>query len=532
MTVLISAGLSGASHAQEVVGRVLMAIGKVEIERGDRTVQVKKDTEIISGDLISTGTTSNAQVRFNDGAVVALRPETEFRVDEYKYSGKPDGSEKASVSLLKGGVRAVTGAIGRTNRDNLKVNAVVATVGIRGTGFNITFCGAACKAANPNAVEGLYAGVFEGKVAVSNEAGATSEMGVNRFAYVKDGKTAPTLLIAPPSFLKDSLEGQVRIQPKALAINSASENSASLQNATATVKAPTTGGQTQTISADKVNQTPLQPVTSFVSTLPEKFFEVEIGDGVRPAATAPGQVLTNVLRAAEYKPAAGIGPDQKEVDLNVAVSGYTTDSYRVTAFSAGAVYSTGSGTGSAKWKDGGALDSGADYIFWGRWADGTADLGNRFGATTLGAYQGWHYVSGPAFAGPVQAGWSFSLVGGTVPTETRSEAQAGWRLVGGQLTVSSASVVSGNLDTYLARDGQYGSFRSSFSGVNFATNNGNPKAFDTSTVKVSGTTTLCTVSCAGQASLGFYGATGKYAGMTYQFTPSTYSVQGVAVFSR
>lgn len=421
----------------------------------------------------------------------------------------------------------MTGAIGRTNRDNLKVNAVVATVGIRGTGFNITFCGAACKSANPNANEGLYAGVFEGKVSVSNEAGATSEMGVNRFAYVKDGKSAPILLIAPPSFLKDSLEGQVRIQPKALAINSASENSASLQNANATVKAPATGGQTQAVSADKVDETPLQPVTSFVNTLPEKFYEVEIGDGTRPAAAAPGQVLTNVMRAAEYKP-AGIGPGQKEVDLNVAVSGYTTDSYRVTAFSAGAVYSTGS----AKWKDGGTLDSGADYIFWGRWADGTANLGNRFGATTLEAYQGWHYVSGPAFAGPVQAGWSFSLVGGTVPTETRSGAQPGWRLVGGQFTVSSGLTMAGNLDTYLARDGQYGTFRSSFSGVNVAANDGNPIPFSTSTVKVSGTTTLCTISCAGQASLGFYGATGKYAGMTYQFTPSTYSVQGVAVFSR
>ena len=225
-------------HA-EPVGRLIMAIGEVGIKKNNQTIPAKKDTPIEVGDAIVTGSTSNAQVKFNDGAIVALRPNTEFKVNEYKYNGKADGTEKADVSLTKGGVRAVTGAIGRTNRENLRINAAVATIGIRGTGFNIVFCDAACKANSPQSKEGLYAGVFEGKIVVSNQGGSTSDLGVNRFAYVSDQNTPPQQFIAPPSFLKDSLDSQIRIKAKDLNLNSATDSNSVGDNSNAVVKAPT-----------------------------------------------------------------------------------------------------------------------------------------------------------------------------------------------------------------------------------------------------------------------------------------------------
>ena len=137
VALLASLMLPITVHAS--VGKIIMAIGDVSINRSGQLIPAKKDTVVEVGDAIVTAGTSNAQVKFNDGAIVALRPNTEFKVNEYKFSGKPDGTEKADVSLTRGGVRAVTGAIGRSNRDNLKVNAAVATIGIRGTGFNILY---------------------------------------------------------------------------------------------------------------------------------------------------------------------------------------------------------------------------------------------------------------------------------------------------------------------------------------------------------------------------------------------------------
>lgn len=97
-----------------------------------------KGAEISSGDTIRTGDGGRAQVRFTDGAMISLQPQTEFRVDNYQYADKSDGQEKGFFSLLKGGMRAVTGLIGRSNRDAYKVTTSVATIGIRGTEYTGT----------------------------------------------------------------------------------------------------------------------------------------------------------------------------------------------------------------------------------------------------------------------------------------------------------------------------------------------------------------------------------------------------------
>ena len=122
---------------------------------------------------------------------------------------KEDGTEKATMSLLKGGIRAVTGVIGHQNQDNLKINAVVATIGIRGTGFNLNYCLGNCQNIDRSlAKDGLYAGVFEGKISLRNEA-ATDIVGTNQFYYVADRNTPPTKLLQPPNFLPDPLTAAV-----------------------------------------------------------------------------------------------------------------------------------------------------------------------------------------------------------------------------------------------------------------------------------------------------------------------------------
>ena len=94
-----------------------------------------KGAEISNGDTIRTGDGGRAQVRFSDGALISLQPTTEFRVDNYEFSNQPTGQEKGFFSLIKGGMRTITGLIGRSNRDNYKVTTSVATIGIRGTEY-------------------------------------------------------------------------------------------------------------------------------------------------------------------------------------------------------------------------------------------------------------------------------------------------------------------------------------------------------------------------------------------------------------
>lgn len=167
-----------------------------------------KGAEISNGDTIHTGDGGRAQVRFSDGAMVSLQPQTEFRIDNYQYGGKADGQEKGFFSLLKGGMRTITGLIGRSNRDNYKVTTNVATIGIRGTEYT--------GALNPATGE-LVVNTGEGLVEVCNAAGcmllASGESGI-----VSAGNSTPRRTDSRPQLSPAQPTGT------ALGVYSSSEN--------------------------------------------------------------------------------------------------------------------------------------------------------------------------------------------------------------------------------------------------------------------------------------------------------------------
>ncbi len=99
---------------------------------------LSRGTELAEGDTILTGD-GRVQLRFTDGAFVSLKPGSEFRIDQYRYAGKPDGDEKGFFSLLKGGLRTVTGFIGKSNHQAYQLSTTVATIGIRGTAYTADY---------------------------------------------------------------------------------------------------------------------------------------------------------------------------------------------------------------------------------------------------------------------------------------------------------------------------------------------------------------------------------------------------------
>jgi hypothetical protein len=115
--------------------RVEFAIGSVSALAADgRERALAKGAEINAGDTIQT-MDGRAQLRFSDGGYISLQPNTRFKVEEFSFNGKADGSEKGFFSLVKGSLRAITGAIGHTNKNAYRVNTPVATIGIRGTEY-------------------------------------------------------------------------------------------------------------------------------------------------------------------------------------------------------------------------------------------------------------------------------------------------------------------------------------------------------------------------------------------------------------
>lgn len=93
-------------------GRVVLAVGAVQIQRGREVLQARTGVPVRSGDTIVTAPASSAQVWLTDGSMVAVRERSQFRLDSYRYDPKGNGSNQVT-SIVKGGARMVQVPSGR-----------------------------------------------------------------------------------------------------------------------------------------------------------------------------------------------------------------------------------------------------------------------------------------------------------------------------------------------------------------------------------------------------------------------------------
>lgn len=160
-----------------------------------RTLAV--DSVVEEGDTLVTEKNTYARLKLKDGAEILLKPASQLRIQRYAYDEQRPEADAAALNLLKGGLRTLTGWIGkRGDRSVYKLEAVTATIGIRGTVFTAEVCQGDCEA-RP---DGLYVEVSEGAVSVGNAAGL-SVVVAGQHSYVADRRTPPAPVPAdqPPA---------------------------------------------------------------------------------------------------------------------------------------------------------------------------------------------------------------------------------------------------------------------------------------------------------------------------------------------
>ena len=145
--------------------------------------ELKKESPIDVGDTV-VSETARVQLRFTDGGFVSLAPHSEFRVNAYSYSGKPDGSERVAMELMKGGLRTISGLIGKAIQSAYEMKTTVATIGIRGTEYTVVYG------------ESVSGTVSAGAIAVCN-AGGCLDVAHGQSYYVQDENTKPVFINTP-----------------------------------------------------------------------------------------------------------------------------------------------------------------------------------------------------------------------------------------------------------------------------------------------------------------------------------------------
>jgi hypothetical protein len=203
---LLAAGLSLAAlaaiaqpvrsaGAEPDAAQVMLSEGTTMLVRGTSfSTPVRREVPIRSGDRIRTGPDGRVQLRFADGALMSIQPGSDFRIEAYAFDAV---RQRSFFELMQGSVRAVSGSIGRRDRDDYRLKTPTATIGIRGTEFTVDEALCPSTGCVAGTTAGLTVTVIAGRVSVTNEAGSI-EVPAGVTLRVRDARTAPALPSAPP----------------------------------------------------------------------------------------------------------------------------------------------------------------------------------------------------------------------------------------------------------------------------------------------------------------------------------------------
>ncbi len=190
--------------AAQVAGSIVNLSGPLMARKADGSVKVLAvKSEVEQGDTLVAEKNTYAQIRFIDHSEITLRPGTTFKIEAFAYdAARPEG-DSASFSLVKGGLRSITGLLGKRNREKFELKTPAATIGIRGTTFVAQFVtpGLPGQPA-PNLAPGLHVNVLDGLIVLKNPAG-TQNFSAGQFGFTPS-QVMPPVIVPPNPGLKFS----------------------------------------------------------------------------------------------------------------------------------------------------------------------------------------------------------------------------------------------------------------------------------------------------------------------------------------
>jgi len=166
---------------QSVVARVVdikgLVVAKNPSDKNAKERRLALGAPLYSADYLRSQDNSYALMVFRDGEKITLQANSEMQIADFRYQN-PGEQDHALYRLTIGGMRALTGSIGKTNKAAYAVDTPVGTIGIRGTGFDLTCVGACVNNGSLQSdiildglAEGLYSHVWQGQIVLKNDNG-------------------------------------------------------------------------------------------------------------------------------------------------------------------------------------------------------------------------------------------------------------------------------------------------------------------------------------------------------------------------
>jgi hypothetical protein len=125
-----------AKAHDEVATVIIAASGTLETLPGQAGRAVLRKSPLHAGAILTTPANGGAQIRFLDGTVFSLSPASKLAISSNTHF-PTNAPMQLGAELVKGGLRAISGYISKSNPDGFELRARDVSIGIRGTHFDV-----------------------------------------------------------------------------------------------------------------------------------------------------------------------------------------------------------------------------------------------------------------------------------------------------------------------------------------------------------------------------------------------------------
>lgn len=171
-----------AGVADDGAGTIQRVKGALYVRREGITRTAPEGSRVREGDVLSTPAQGTALVKFDDGANVLLRSDTTIEFRKLRLAGE-SGRMGQVTELIVGAIRFVSGAFARSRPESVAFVTQTATLGLRGTDFDLVYAGQ-YSADDP----GTYVRVNDGGVAVGGVDGSSLELAKDEQGFAGNPK--------------------------------------------------------------------------------------------------------------------------------------------------------------------------------------------------------------------------------------------------------------------------------------------------------------------------------------------------------
>ena len=130
-------GWTQAVWSVENRARAALIRGQVTASDSTTTRNLKRNDLIGVGETIKTGPKGLGQLVFPDRSMLYIKASSELLIEAFHFDAQDPQQDKSVTTIIKGGMRALSGIVGKRNPDNVQYNTRVSTIGIRGTAVDI-----------------------------------------------------------------------------------------------------------------------------------------------------------------------------------------------------------------------------------------------------------------------------------------------------------------------------------------------------------------------------------------------------------